>query len=259
MRRVRRQLVMTTNRPPACSKLAKPQITLAVITASMSSYPSYADANARDDIANRKIMHDYARCVVRSHHKSASDMIISDVDNATIQRRYGDLIDDLCMAATGGSIAMSFGGDTYRYALADALVNFDFAAQGPTDFADRLPLAHVAMPDEAELATDLQKVRDRHKRDELQTGYDNAKSIALLSRYGECVVRQNPTDARLWLLTPPDTPEESSRINALRPAFAACLGEGTVSITRLTMRGTVAISYYRLAMATPRSAVGKTN
>ncbi len=73
---------------------------------------------------------------------------------------------------------------------------------------------------------------------------------AWLSRYGECVVRQEPAKARYWLLTPPDSPEEISRINDLRPAFADCLNEGTMKFNRTTMRGAVAINYYRLAMAT---------
>jgi len=65
------------------------------------------------------------------------------------------------------------------------------------------------------------------------------------------IVRDDPVKARQWLLTPPGGPEEISRINDLRPSFSACLLGGTMKFNRTVMRGTVAINYYRLTMATP--------
>jgi len=194
----------------------------------------------RENAKVRKTVFQYAACVIKNHHERAADAILSDAENSDILKHYPELISSSCMGNVAGSVEMKFGGDLYRYALADALVNADFAMEGPADFADRLPLAHISEVSESEQDT----IKKRN-------------SIALLSRYGECVVRRDPVDVRFWILTKPDVPEESSRINALKPAFSACLTNGTVTFNRTTMRGLVALNYYRLAKATPQPGLGK--
>ena len=154
---------------------------------------------------------------------------------------------------------MKFGGDLYRYALANALVNADFAKKADVDFEDRLPLAHIAVPAQSVLDASLHGIKSMRKRQQAQADFRESVGVAWLSRFGECVVRQAPTKARAWLLTPINVAEETSRINDLRSAFSECLGEGTLKFNRVTMRGTVALNYYRLAMATVRPTIGKAN
>jgi hypothetical protein len=228
-----------------------------IVACSSQWYPAFA--GPREDAHNRKIMHQYAQCLVRKHHNRASDMILADENNDTLLARYHDLLDGDCLGSVGGNISMTFGGDLYRYAVADALVNADYALQGPTDFVDRQPLAHLVAPDPAKLNIELAKAKNKTAKDRLQADFIKEASNTLLSRYGECIVRQDPLDARLWLITPPDTPEETSRINALRPAFSACLKDGTVKFNRIVMRGIVAINYDRLAMATAFPALRKSH
>lgn len=211
-----------------------------------------AAPSRKQEIQARKIMHDYARCVVKARYARASEAILANVDNDTIAGKYSDLIRSSCMASSGGDIEMRFGGDLYRYALADALVNQQFAEAGENDFSNRLPLAHILAPSRTELDSALLKTKSKSKKKDLQENFNRASSISWLSRYGECVVRHDPVRSRLWILTPPDTPEETSRIGDLRPSFAACLGQGTLKFNRVTMRGTVAINYFRLANATVR-------
>ena len=217
-----------------------------------------AAESAKTEAANRKMMHEYARCVVKQKREQASDAIISNSDNATIIRRYPELLSSDCLGRVAGSIQMKFGGDLYRYALADALVNLDFSVKSESTFSNRLPLAHLLPPSQSDLDAALADTKYKRKRQELQKSFDKKVGVVWLSRYGECVVRRDPAKARLWLLTPPGVPEEVSRINELQPAFNTCLGEGTLKFNRVTMRGTVAINYYRLAMATVQSVVGKT-
>lgn len=219
---------------------------------------SRADTSAKQVVETRKLMHAYARCVVRSNHDRASEAIIADVNNGTILRRYPELISSDCMSQTAGNGSqMRFGGDLYRYALADALVNADFAKTGETDFSNRLPLAHLLPPNPAQLATEIAKTKSKSERAKLQKSFDTDVGVSWLSHYGECVVRLSPTKARYWLLTPADTPEEVSRINDLGPSFGSCLREGTLKFNRTTMRGTVAINYYRLATATVQMTTAK--
>ena len=217
----------------------------------ISASTAHADSKAKEERETRKLVHDYARCVVRKNADLASDAIRANADNGTIMRKYPALIDGGCMATTGGSIEARFGGDLYRYAIADALVNARYKTVGEISFANRLPLAHLPLPDRAAFDTKLAVIKSKSKRQEMEEGFKKQYSVGWLSRYGECIVRHDPVKTRLWLLTPPDGPEETSRINDLRAAFADCLQAGTLRFNRTVMRGTVAINYFRLATATP--------
>lgn len=219
-----------------------------------------ADDKPAETAKNRQIMLDYAKCVVKQRHDRVAEAILSNVDNDMIQRQYRDLIRPDCLVkAAGGDAAMKFGGDLYRYALADALVNADFAKAPNQDFSNRLPLSHLPLPDRAAFDLQLAEVKDKRQRDAMEKGFGKAAGTAWLSNYGECIVRQQPEKARLWLLTSPGVPEEMSRINDIASAFAPCLpaSAGKVRFSRTTMRGAVAINYYRLSMATVQATTGK--
>ncbi len=198
----------------------------------------------------RTVARDYSRCVVKKHGDAASAAIMSDSGNGDIERHYAGLMDSDCLGMVAGSVQLRFGGDQFRYALADALVRARLAGQPADSFADRLPLAHLPSPAPGTLDAALAKVKTKREQDEVRKQYERAVVTAWMSRYGECVVRREPEKARRWLLTEPDQPEEISRINDLRPAFAECFTDGTMTFNRTTMRGAVAINYYRLAMAT---------
>jgi hypothetical protein len=197
-------------------------------------------------------MFDYAKCVVGRSHKSAADAILANVGNGVIMRRYPELINGACLGQVAGHVSLSFKGDLYRYALADALVNADFATTNPIDFSNKLPLAPFPASTEAEFATALAKVKSKQERAKMQDSFAKRSAYSWLSDFGECVVRQNPAASRLWLLTKPNGSEEMSRIDVLRPAFVACLDKGTLHFGKVILRGAVAINYYRLAMATPQ-------
>lgn len=205
----------------------------------------------------RRVSTEYASCIVKHNHDKASEALLADVDNDTLQRKFRGLIDNTCLPSDADSL--KFAGDLYRYALADALVAAEFADSGPDDFSDRLPLSHLPSPTQAELDAALAKAGSAKKRDQVLTGFQKKEGVSLLSRYGECVARQDPRDVRLWLLTKPGTPEENGRIDALRPTFAACLEGGTVAFSKATMRGTVALNYYRLAHAATRPSTISAN
>lgn len=219
-------------------------------------------AKSRADKAEeeiRKITYDYAKCVVRNKHDKAAEVILSNFDNAVISKKFSALIDSECMGKVAGAVQVTFPADMYRYALADALVNMDFVTREEKDFSNRLPLAHPSMPSVTERDEALASTKSKSKRAEIEKHYSNKVAVGWLSRFGECIVRRDPIASRYWLLTIPNTPEEISRIDALRPIFSECLGDGTMKFNRITLRGTVALNYYRLAMATPQIVSGSTH
>ena len=80
--------------------------------------------------------------------------------------------------------------------------------------------------------------------------YEEAKAFSFLSRYGECVVRVDPAAARALLLTEPASAEEASRFAAMQTALATCMPpDQSLEFSKVTLRGTVAINYYRLSNA----------
>lgn len=224
---------------------------LSLVLLAVAPVAARAGDSAKEQVKIRKITFDYAACVVKAHHAKASEAILATASNEAIMGKMSQIIDSDCLgSAAGEGVDMRFPNDTYQYALADALVNADFASHGHDSFADRLPLAQPPRTTQEEQADGLAKIKSGSKRKEAQRGYDKANALAWLARYGECVVREDPKSARYWLLTRPETPEEISRITAMSRTFSACLGSGTMRLNRITMRGTVAINYYRLAMAT---------
>jgi hypothetical protein len=198
----------------------------------------------------------FGECVVRKHHDQAKSYLLS-VSSFAAENIQNDvnLFDRKCYSDSfEGNAGVSFVTDMYRSSVANALVKADFAVKNPGNLADRLPLVHPSVP----TWTDIAKVSDVTKRAQLKAGFARLSEEADLSRIGECMVRANSADARLWLLTVPGGAEDVSRSKALAPVFEICSKQASVVhyFNRELVRGPVAVNYYRLAYATPRQASG---
>ena len=206
----------------------------------------------------RAVVHAYAKCVIERRPALAAEAIQRNVSNAILYKSYPKLIDGGCLKSSPHEqLTARFGGDLYRYALADALVNRDLARFSGNDFS-ALPKLDHRVPGEAPTRiTAKGKKLSAKQYDEAVKSYDEERSFAYLSMYGECVVRIAPLQAQALLLTRPDSPEESVRFRSLSPALSSCLPEGaTLKFGKVTLRGTIAINYYRLAMAARAAATG---
>ena len=206
----------------------------------------------------RALTHAYAQCVVRRQAAKAAEAIAANVGNDAILRDYRMLIRPECLSRQiHQSTQMRFTGDLYRYALADALVNRELAAE-PAPNPDSAPrLAHHE-PGEPPQAVDARgRKLGKRKLEEARKTHGRDVAYAFLSHYGECVVRTDTAGAKALLTTTPDSSEESAGFAALRPTFSRCLPEGhTLRFGKVALRGSVAINYYRLAHAARASAAG---
>ena len=224
---------------------------LALVVIAVGSRPVFAADNAKERAEIRKTVFRYATCVVKRHHMQASDAILATAGNSEIMKRFSQIVDPACLDnSAADNVDMRFSNDSYQYAVADALVNADFATYGDQSFADRLPLAQPVVISADRRAERLAKAKSDRQHKNILEDIEEEKARAWLAGYGECVVRQDPVNTRYWLLTPPETPQEILRIKASQPALNACAAEGTLKFNRYTMRGTIAVNYYRLAMAT---------
>lgn len=214
---------------------------------------SDADYSTRE---TRALTHAYARCVVKRQPAKASEAIARNVDNSAILRDYPMLIREECLSRQVRQMTrMRFGGDLYRYALADALVNRELAAQ-PTPDLDSVPrLGHRELGDPPQPIDGKGRKLGKRKLETALATYREEAAFAFLSLYGECVVRADTAGARALLLTGPDSVEEVARFGALRPALARCLPEGeTLRSGKSALRGSIAVNYYRLAHAARAAA-----
>lgn len=203
----------------------------------------------------RQVLDRYGQCIVKAHRDRASEAILANAGNEELLRRYSNLMDGDCLAAAsdrGGNftIQAKFAGDQYRYALADALVRQELASW-PAPKLETVPKLDHRDPGDPPAATGRNgKPLRASAYEKLVKAYDQKRAASYLSRYGECVVRLDPTGARTLLLAPVETPQEAAAFAAMRDSFATCVPEGeTLTFSKVTMRGTIAVNYYRLSKA----------
>jgi hypothetical protein len=220
----------------------------AVTLSGASTAEPFSDYSVKE---TRRIAYDFAKCVVGRHAAAASEALLRNVDNRTLMKDYGVLIDGDCLTrTTHASAKMSFTGDLYRYALADALVAREFAAAPALDLSKVPPIERGAPPVQpAPLPANASK-KDKAAYEKALKSFNDAQSFRILSEFGECVVRTNPAGSKALLLTEPESAAENGSFGALGQAFGECLPEGvTLSFGKLVLRGTIAVNYYRLAHA----------
>lgn len=198
----------------------------------------------------RSLMNEYADCIVKKEHESASAAILSDVTNDDLIRSYPRLMQDYCVPMRlGDFIRVGVTPTQMRNVVAEALVRRDLSATPAPTLDDVPALPHSRL---GELPTRDAKGRPLTGRnaEEVLAAYKQAQVAEYLSRYGECVVRVDPAAAKSLLLTEEGTAAEVEAFRTMATAFGTCLAEGrTLNFNKASLRGAIAINYYRLAIA----------
>ncbi len=193
----------------------------------------------------------YGNCVVGKNAGAAKRFVLnSDLKPGVFDALLQKVGDPDCLdraADSLGGVEMRFPGDTMRYALANALVRKEFSRGAPLALQDAGPIEqpifveadYLPKPGKrASKAKELEEARARRIRD------------IFLTQFGECVVRADSAKSRQLLVTEPDSDEEGKIFSALSAPFSQCLTEGrSLTFNKTTLRGTIAINYYRLAHA----------
>jgi hypothetical protein len=207
---------------------------------------SYSDADIR------RIYDEYGDCVVRRFSKQASSAVLENVDDETLMKRRRVLIDSDCLKPAGRGMrsAMLLQADRLRYSVADALVRRELAGL-PPPIPNSLPkLQHWDPGEEPTNVLPSGKHLRKSDYEEALQKYREKSAFSAFSEFGECVVRSDPGAAKALLATRPETKQEDIAFGGVRPALAGCLSQGqTFAFTKLSLRGTIAVNYYRLAKA----------
>jgi hypothetical protein len=211
----------------------------------------------------RKFLAEYGTCIAKREPELSQKAVLSGANFRRDSAEGKRLMQAECVnpellrnAAEGfaGRLRMRFDDDTYRGVIAEALI----AKTGATLNAAALPAIPVLTYDEVR---PLRTV-DRDGKAIPEEGLARQRAAIarktqanLMGKLGECVVRQAPAEARTALMSAIDTPGELAALNGLGPTLGQCIKAGeTVSLDRISVRGALAIAYFRLSQAKPSGA-----
>ena len=200
--------------------------------------------SAQDTVAlkvaeTRRAMDAFAECVVKRHHDDARDYVLSRVGAPASPKRR-NIYDSDCLDVdtnlTDGAVTLQLPHQEMRFALAQALIPRDLKTFDPKQIT-------------------VSRGADVPKQPEGLDDYD--KTYFLLDAYSECVVQRNASGVRDLVNTRLNGSGEGQAFQSLMPALGACLDRGKQFGTdRTTLRGSLALAYYRLALASEAAQPG---
>ena len=206
----------------------------------------------------RKVQLHYGECVVKKHPVEARRFVnATKSEGPDFKKNLNAVGDGFCLAeVTPGNdqSRMQFPGETLQYTLADALVRSEIREP-------RAGFDNVASLDQPELVeADYRPKPGAKITDKLLTQLANDRTkqatIVYLAEFGECVVRKNPIQAHALLMADPGSPEEGSALQAIYPSLGGCMTAGqTLTFNRSILRGTIAMNYYRLSLASGQAPI----
>lgn len=228
----------------------------------LATAASMAQAAPVDTKAVRKAMANYGKCIVQREPARSREFILS---GGFITRRDDDertLLSPECMpgeelvraglldqAGVTSRAKLRLPDTMVRWAIGQALFDRDAGTLGATDFTAVPALSYeepypVRTTDRDGNPISAERIAQQQKK------FDEKKGDVALARVGECVARADAAGTRAALVTPLDTPEELAALKAVGPALANCLPKGqTIGFDRMSLRGSLAVAYYRLASA----------
>jgi hypothetical protein len=220
--------------------LILPLASAAALAAQANDYLPQSDKETRETFVK------YTECVVKSRPQDAAEIVLSTIKNGEIIRTYPRVITPDCI---GNGQRLTLPGDFLRYGLAEGLVRRELSQGLPPDIALAAPLAHVQV-DDADYQPKPGKTIKPKELQRIEESKAKALAFRLLSLYGECVDRRDPPAALRLILSTPDSESETQAFATLKPALENCLVEGeTLTFSRVSLRGTIAMNLYRLTKA----------
>lgn len=214
------------------------------------------DSTDRDQLEVRKIQTQYGNCVVKKQYEAARNFVLTpNLEGRDWTRAVQKVSDAYCLVAASSSYGskMTFPSDTMRYTLGEALVRREFPSGSPPSLKDAGPILQPVF-DASKFVPEPGKKTKQKELDELAERRLEQQGKVYLAQFGECVVRAETGNSYALLMAEPGSAQEISAFNSLKPALSECLIAGhTLSFSKASLRGTIAMNFYRLAHA-PRAA-----
>ncbi|HEU4696583.1 MAG TPA: hypothetical protein VFR92_06435 [Sphingomicrobium sp.] len=211
----------------------------AALSSVLLTAPAQASVRASDSGA-RKIMRDFARCTVKYEHRLAQQYVLMNPSDRLPEDEFRKVADGTCLGFLGGRLKMR--PFQYRAALAEELIRRDLKGRSGFDLASVPPL-EWRDPDTTQVAEFSIRPAAEWQRE------DQFAAETYVSQLGECTVRANPAGARAVIEAKSES-DEIAAMQAIGPQIANCVQAGeTLKFDRTILRSAIALSYYRLAMA----------
>jgi len=179
----------------------------------------------------RRTTRQFGTCVIARSPKLAQQVVEAPVVTPNYSKMLNRLAADDCLGE--GELRVPW--LLMRTALFEALYVDQFGRGGPTDFKAVPSINHLA-------------------------GYTGeipgwAGNVIALARFGECLSRADPANARALLMNLPGSASENQSFAALTPRLGGCVLKGEkLTFSRSVIRGAVAEGMYRLSRATNHRA-----
>jgi hypothetical protein len=214
-------------------------------------------SDIRDDIwdskETREIQAKFAECAVEKNPASARRMVLdANLSDPAWTRTFERVADRHCLAGKIEGhdwVRLTFPLDTMRYLLADALVRREFHSGLPSSIANAAPLEQPTFG-QARFQFHGGKNLKVSQSDQLRASQEIRAGLVFITQFGECLARAHPAKSHALLMTQPASVEERAVFQQLVPEFASCLPSGQkLEFNKATLRGTIAMNFYRLAHA----------
>ncbi len=224
--------------------------------------PVSADAPTPQQI--RKFLADYGKCITKREPELARKAVLtgadfsikSDEGKRLLQRECVDL-EELRNTSSGFRGKLRMGEDDYRGTIADALIARDAAQLAASDFS-AVPALTYEEPRPLKMNFSDGKPIPEERLARQRVAIERKLVANRLGKLGECVVRTAAAPSRAVLATPIDSSAELQALQGVTPALQQCLPVGeTAAFDRMSLRGTLAVAYYRLASAAQTSGAVK--
>ena len=219
-------------------------ILLVSATSVSAAYPKLSEADSR------RAMADFGRCVVKGQSAIASRAVVEEWSNVEIHAAGNRLVDPTCVRAAGFVSVMRFKADNLRAELAQQLIQRDPTLDPTAEHLASLSPLQYRQPWPVVTIDDRGRPLNANAIQAQVQGRDARIGLIAGLHVAECVVRANPGAVRPVFATKVASKQEMAALSAIAQQFGLCLPAGKkMAFDRHALRGTLALAYYRLAMA----------
>lgn len=211
-----------------------------------AAVPALADEDevTKADPAAREVLARFATCIVEAKLEMARSAVLEDWDSRN--RAYRDLVGEpKCVRGRW----LKFHAAILKSAIAGELAKREL---GPTDVQSvpSAPPLTYAMPDPIKKVDGEGNALSEEKVKRQEEGIARKLHWVVINQFGECLARANSAAVPSLLASDVASDAEMTAIKAFGEQMPACLPKGVkLELDRSTVRNSITLAYYRLALA----------
>lgn len=229
-------------------------ILVATAVACISSVASGAQPRAKtyqlSKAEARQAMQDYAACSVKTAPDLAAKAVIEDWVTEQLVGDGSKLLSPACTRAAGFIAQLKFHPGVFRGMMAEQLALRDSAFAPTKEELAAIPVLDYRQPWPVKTVDDKGRLLKADAIERQQEAITKRSAAIVGEKVAACLVKQDPSQIPALFATELDSAEELALLKTLSAGLPRCLPAGAkFTFDRASLRGGIATSYYRLAMA----------